>query len=211
MSKRLIMKKIISGIQQIGIGVENIQEAWAWYRKYFGMDICIFEEKAVAEYMLHYTEGTPRERHALLSINLQGGGGFEVWQHTGKKPQLPENKLILGDLGINICKMKTLDAEKAWKYFSDNNVKVLSDIVKSPNGVKHFFVEDPYSNIFQFVETDNVFVKDERVNGGTYGAVIGVSDIEKSFEVFRDILEYDEVVYDVTENFEDLKCLNGGD
>ena len=35
---------VISGIQQIGIGIPNVQEAFDWYRKHFGMDIKVFEE-----------------------------------------------------------------------------------------------------------------------------------------------------------------------
>ena len=39
---------VISGIQQIGIGIPNVQEAFDWYRKHFGMDIKVFEEAAEA-------------------------------------------------------------------------------------------------------------------------------------------------------------------
>jgi hypothetical protein len=34
----------INGIQQLGVGVEDIHEAWDWYRKYFSMDILIPKE-----------------------------------------------------------------------------------------------------------------------------------------------------------------------
>ncbi len=36
------MEKNICGIQQVGIGVKNAQEAWRWYRDVFGMDINVF-------------------------------------------------------------------------------------------------------------------------------------------------------------------------
>jgi catechol 2,3-dioxygenase-like lactoylglutathione lyase family enzyme len=49
------------------------------------------------------------------------------------------------------------------------------------------------------------------MTGGSYGAVIGVSDIEKSRVVYSDILGYDEVVYDITAVFPDLAGLPGGD
>ena len=42
------MDYIISGIQQVGIGVQNVYEAWAWYRRFFGVDVPIFDEEAVA-------------------------------------------------------------------------------------------------------------------------------------------------------------------
>ncbi|MDD2381143.1 MAG: VOC family protein, partial [Mariniphaga sp.] len=83
------MKGKINGIQQLGVGVENLQEAWKWYRKNFAMDIRMFEEEAVAELMLPHTGGQPRKRHAVLALNMRGGGGFEIWQHKGKKPEYP--------------------------------------------------------------------------------------------------------------------------
>ena len=42
------MEKIICGIQQMGIGVPNVDVIWEWYRKFFGMDIKVFEEAAPA-------------------------------------------------------------------------------------------------------------------------------------------------------------------
>ena len=79
---------LINGIQQIGIGVKNLGEAWKWYRKQFGMDCRIFEDEAEAKLMLPYTGGQPRSRHAVLALNLQSGGGFEIWQYKGRIPPL---------------------------------------------------------------------------------------------------------------------------
>ncbi len=58
-------RKKITGIQQIGIGVEDVHKAWKWYRRYFGMDIGVFEDEAIAELMLPYTNGKKRKRHAF--------------------------------------------------------------------------------------------------------------------------------------------------
>jgi len=38
--------KIISGIQQIGIGVSDVQAAFKWYRQNFGMSVPVFEENS---------------------------------------------------------------------------------------------------------------------------------------------------------------------
>ncbi|MDA3929944.1 MAG: VOC family protein, partial [Prolixibacteraceae bacterium] len=64
------MTKQINGIQQLGVGVENLQEGFKWYRENFGMDILVFDEKAIAELMLAHTEGQTRERHAILALNM---------------------------------------------------------------------------------------------------------------------------------------------
>lgn len=53
-------KYIISGIQQIGIGVENLYQAWKYYIEVFNMDIRILEDNKVAELMLPYTGSTLR-------------------------------------------------------------------------------------------------------------------------------------------------------
>jgi len=204
-------KKNITGIQQMGVGVADVHTAWKWYRQNFGMDIGVFEEEAVAELMLPYTEGKKRARHAVLAYNMQAGGGFEVWQHTGKTPEKPTFKVQLGDLGIYIAKLKAKDVQKAYAFMKSKELNLLSEVVQSPNGKPHFFVKDPFGNIFQVVENEYVFEETNAVNGGVLGGVIGVSNIDKSLEVYQDILEYDVVVYDETGVFEDLKSLPGGD
>lgn len=201
---------VISGIQQMGVGVKNLHEAWEWYRRFFGMDVPIFEEEAEASLMLPYTGGKPRSRHAVLAMNLQSGGGFEIWQYMGRQPKDPGKEILAGDLGIYACKMKVKNVDEALKHFKEIKATILGDPVEDPFGRKTFFIKDPYNNVFQFVEANDWFLNEKKVNGGSYGAVIGVSDIEKSMVVYSDILGYDKVVYDKTGSFEDLNCLPGG-
>lgn len=201
----------IVGIQQIGIGVEDLYSAYAWYRKNFGMDIEIFDEKAIAEFMLHYTEGQPRERHAVLALNMHGGGGFEVWQHTGKKPEPPGFEMKVGDIGINICKLKTRNIRNSFRDLYRKKVKISGTVLDAPNGKGSFFAYDPWGNIFQVVEESSFFSKGKSKNGGVFGAVIGVSDIDKSLKVYQELLNYNEIVYDESGTFDDLPNLPGGD
>jgi catechol 2,3-dioxygenase-like lactoylglutathione lyase family enzyme len=205
------MKKYnICGIQQIGIGVKNVEEAWKWYISHFGMDCRIFEDEAEAKLMLPYTGGEPRSRHAVLAINLQSGGGFEIWQYKGREPLMIKEEIRLGDLGIIACKMKVKDINSVYALFKSDSVNVLNEPAAGPGGEKTFFVRDPYGNIFQMVTGDAWFMNENKETGGTYGAVIGVSDIERSRKVYSDILGYDTVVYDKTGDFPDLACLPGG-
>ena len=84
------MAYLISGIQQIGVGVENFTQAWKWYAEMFHMDVRVLEDDTVAERMLRYTGGKPQKRHACIAMNLQGGEylismsctGFEQGEHT---------------------------------------------------------------------------------------------------------------------------------
>ena len=200
---------IVSGIQQVGIGVHDLKEAWEWYIRVFGMDCRIFEEEAEAKLMLPYTGGQPRSRHAVLALNLQSGGGFEVWQYKGRKPEYRDRETKLGDLGIFACKMKVRNAEKAWKHFLDTGVDVLGMPAVDPSGRKSFYVRDPFGNIFHIVEATDWFMNLKKISGGSYGAIIGVTDIDRALKVYSDILGYDKVVYDVTGTFDDLAPLAG--
>jgi catechol 2,3-dioxygenase-like lactoylglutathione lyase family enzyme len=202
---------VICGIQQVGIGVTNVETAWAWYRKSFGMDCPIFEETAEAKLMLPYTGGKPMLRHAVLAFNLQSGGGFEIWQHKGRIPVEVSGEIKAGNLGIFACKIKVKSIEKALSHFVKENIPVLAEPSPDPSGKPTLFLKDPFGNIFQMVESDNWFMNEKKPTGGAYGVIIGVTDIEKARLLYSDILGYDEVVYDSTAVFNDLKNVPGGD
>jgi catechol 2,3-dioxygenase-like lactoylglutathione lyase family enzyme len=201
----------INGIQQLGVGVENLQQAWRWYREHFAMDIRMFEDEAVAELMLPHTEGKPRPRHAVLALNMRGGGGFEIWQHKGKKPEPAGFEIQLGDLGINIGKLKTDNIQKAFQRFSNSGLNILGQISQDPVGSEHFYIKDPYENLWEVKHEREVFRREKSVNGGVLGAVIGVKNMDDSIRVYQDILQYDRVVYDETGGFSDFSGLPGGE
>ncbi|MFV0520995.1 MAG: VOC family protein [Mangrovibacterium sp.] len=204
-------KKNIIGIQQVGIGVNDVKQAWKWYRKAFGMDINIFEDTAVAKLMKHYTNGKECERYAALAMNLEGGGGFEIWEHTGFKAQAPKFDVRLGDTGIFIVKMKCRDVAMAYQYHEQMGCQLLSGIEKDPSGTAHYYLKDPYNNIFEVIHDTSHYKKQKSVTGGVLGVVVGVSDIDKALEVYAGILEYDVVEYDKNDFFDDFSGLPGGE
>jgi catechol 2,3-dioxygenase-like lactoylglutathione lyase family enzyme len=203
-------EKRITGIQQIGIGVANLKEAWRWYRNHFGMDVRVFEDDAVAELMLPYTGGQPRKRHAALAVNIQGGGGFEIWQYKGRVPEAPAFHVQTGDLGIFAAKVKSKNVRNSYKELQENGAEILGEISMAPDGKEHFFVRDPFNNIFEVCEGNSWFHDDRKHGGGTYGAIIGVSNIERARKVYTGILGYDKVEYDETGEFGDFYHLPGG-
>lgn len=202
---------VISGIQQVGIGVVNLGEAWKWYISNFGMDCRIFEDDSEARLMLKYTGGEPRRRHAVLALNLQSGGGFEIWQHKGREPQRISREIMVGDLGIIACKMKTRNVPAALRDLRNKGIDVPAEAMPDPSGKHTFFMKDPFGNFFQVVEGADWFANENKITGGSYGVIIGVSDIDRSRTLYSDVLGYDEVVYDTTGTFADLAAIPGGD
>jgi catechol 2,3-dioxygenase-like lactoylglutathione lyase family enzyme len=205
-------KPLIAGIQQVGLGIACVHSTWRWYRENLGFDIPVFNEAAEAGLMLPYTGGRPRKRHAILALNLRGGGGLEIWQYTERQPLAPEFQPQLGDLGIFILKLKSSDVPATHRLMKESGNGILGEITANPAGQQHFFMNDPHGNLIEIVEGNSWFTKkSKRTTGGVYGCVIGVSDIDKSLPFYQQILGCDTVVFDEKNTFGDLACLPGGD
>jgi catechol 2,3-dioxygenase-like lactoylglutathione lyase family enzyme len=205
-------KYTISGIQQIGIGVVDFKSALKYYINTFNMDVKILEDDTVAELMLPYTGNNPQKRHAGIVINMQGGSGFEVWQYSERKPQKAGFEIQTGDLGILAAKMKSRNVKQTYQELSIKpDVKILGGLSRYIDGTDTFYVEDVFNNIFQIVHDESVFRDEHRSSGGPVGAIIGVTDINRSLPLYLEILGYDKIVADVTGVFNDLARLKSGD
>ncbi len=202
---------IISGIQQVGIGVKDAEQAWTWYRKNFSMDIPVFKSADVADLMLPYTGGKPQERYAILALNIAGGGGFEIWQYTQRTPESAKFNIQLGDLGIFSAKIKCRNVAEMYAYAKQNNLNIITELAKDPSGKSHFYLKDPYGNLFEMVEESTWFKSRKDLTGGIAGCTIGVSNMKKSMDFYRDVLGYDVVVYDKKGSFADYNGIEGGD
>ena len=205
------MDNPISGIQQIGVGVKDCSAAWAWYRQWFGLDTPVFDDEAEAGLMTRYTGDVAQKRRAVLALNMQGGGGFEIWQYTTRDPQPPAFDLTVGDYGIFAGKIKCRDVGATYKSFKEAGLNVSEAMSNDPAGNPGFFVYDPYGNLFHVVSGNGWFSDYNLQTGGLYGAIIGVSDIDRSMKIYADVLGYSEVVFDETGAFDDLKGLHGGE
>jgi len=201
---------INSGIQQAGVGVQNVEEAFAWYSRVLGFDIPIIDDVGMAEKMLPYTGGKPQGRHAVLAINLGGGGGLEIWQYTSRKPKAPDFAPQTGDLGFNAVKLGAPDINKAYAELAARGVETLGEPAEGLPGARSFHIRDPFGNIFRIEENSEVFAKTKAVNTGVRGVVAGVSDMDASAAFYRDFLGYDQTVFDGRGVFGDLAALPGG-
>jgi len=206
------MQKIICGVQQVGIGVPNVSEIWTWYRKFFGMDVKIFEDEAQAPLMTQYTGNVVQTRTATLALSMEGGGGFEIWQYKSRKTEKANFEIQLGDYGLYACLIKSKNVEDSYKYFKDQGAELISNIVTRPNGKKTFMVKDPNGNIFSIVDGRSWFKNTKHLSrcGGVAGTIIGVSDIDTTLNLYKNVLDYETIEYDVEGVFEDLAHLPSG-
>ncbi len=203
------MKQNILGIQQVGVGIPDVQKAWAYYRKNFGFDVPIFQESAEAKLMTPYTGGEVHSRSAVLAINLQGGAGLEIWQFTSRKTAPPAFEIHVGDLGIFIAKVKSKNVEAS--YAALQGTPGLSPLMKDPAGNPVFYMSDPWGSWFQVVQGRDWFRNEKGYHsGGVCGASIGVADMDRSIKFYGELLGFDKIEYDKTGVFDDLQTLRGG-
>ncbi len=203
-------KKLIYGIQQIGIGTDDANETFKWYSEKLGSSVVVFEDTNEATFMAPYMGGNSHKKHAILAMNPMGGSGYELWQYLDRTPQKPETPSCLGDFGINCVTVKTVDAQRSLENLQNKGVSILSSINTEPDGKRSFYVEDKHQNAIKIKEFDSFYSKKGNSTGGPFGCVIGVSDMEKSLKFYMDILEYDKVIYDKTGVFSDLSELKEG-
>ena len=201
---------LISGIQQIGVGTEDFRKSWNWYIDMFGIDVKILEDDTVAERMLPYTGGKPHKRHACIAVNLQGGGGFEIWQYSQRRPVPCPFDVAAGDLGVFAAKLNCRDVEAFHKEISAK-WKDCTEPETLPDGTPCFYVKDLYGNWFQIVSNKDVFIDCDRLTGGMAGAVIGVTDMERSMRFYTEVLGYTILKSDTTGKFSENPSLPQSD
>lgn len=204
------MERFIHGIQQVGIGVADADMAFKWYCKVLGIDILVFKDKARAKLMQRYTGNVAKMRYAILAMNLQGGGGFEIWQYTEKKPAAAAFEIALGDLGIFATKIRCKDITATYNFYKTEGVNILTVPDVNPENKKHFYIKDPWNNIFEIIEDDYWFTNENKLTGAVSGVVIGVSDMEASINFYSNVLDFNVLVSDTASVYKDLAGLQGG-
>jgi len=200
------MPQVITGIQQVGIGVSDIDSCWKWYRNAFKTDVPVFDDVAEAALMTKYTGDSVQTRRAVLALNMNGGGGFEIWQFKSRTPEHCSFDHNLGDLGINAVKIKCRDVEETFNRLNScDDISVTKPTV-SPNGELTFFVTDHHGNQFHMVRGDSWFKEQNGVDcGGVCGAIIGVSDIDAVLPLYRKAFGFHETVFDESGTFDGLQ------
>ena len=202
---------VITGIQQIGVGVVNADVAFEWYKAHFGATVQLFADAAVADKMRPYTSGEARERYAVLALNMRGGGGFEIWQYTQRTPQAPAFTPEIGDLGFLAGKLKCADAHVARHFLERRGADLVGEVSTRPDHRASFWVRDLYGNPYEVVESPIHFVNKRHPLGGAYGMIVGCSDLGASRRFYADVLGFDQVVFETEESSSGLRAMPGGE
>ena len=77
-------------------------------------------------------------------------------------------------------------------------------MIGGPGNTASFWVMDPWGNRCKVMEDSSWFNLKELPMGGVQGAVIGVSNMAESLQLYKDVLGATEVIYDQTGLFHDI-------
>ncbi len=198
---------LIAGVQQVGVGVNDADKAFKWFRQTLGINAKIFDDKAEAKLMVQYTGNEVHARRAILALNMNGGGGTEIWQFTSRESVKSNEVIKWGDLGINAVKIKSNNVKQSYQTIISTNK---TECGTAPDGTSNFLVFDDDRNAFQIVNDTSWFKKKSYMQGGVCGAVIGVSNMDESIKFYQKGFGLSEVVYDVTGTFDDLGLSSAG-
>lgn len=204
------MFKRINGLQHIGVAVSNMDASLPFYRKFFGLNIPFFDSVAEAPLMRYYCNGDTITKRASMIMNLQGGCAIEVISPTSFQAKGAAFAWGVGDLGICITQVKCKDIQASYAFCKSNGAPGLSEMEMDPIGRPTFYMKDLDGNMWQFLQGSQWYTTNSHHSGGVIGCSTGVSDMEKSFKLYKEILGFDEVIYDVTGTFEDWKNLHEG-
>lgn len=183
----------IGGIQQVGVGVPDLNHGWQWYRSKLGFGLPIFRDRGMATLMQRYTGGKVEEREATLAINLVGGGGLEIWQYINRIPRRP-GPSIPGSPGIYGVRLKCASISQAYDYAQ--RTLQCSTLFTLPNGQLAFALCDHLNNLYLVIEQTDMLQRRAHPIGGVCGAIIGCSNIERALPIYSGLLGYDRVIYD---------------
>ncbi|MEQ8472714.1 MAG: VOC family protein [Marinoscillum sp.] len=168
-------ERLLYGIQQVGIGVTNILEAEKWYVRVLAANIKILEDRNPASHMAPYMGGDTRAKIAVILLNEHGGGGFELWQHTGRKPLIKKTPIVEGDLGINYIILHSSDINRTRQHLAKYQVPVTSH-----SGELRF--KDPFGNQIHVKSIDS---QHNFLFSGVKGCALGVRDLQASVEFYQ--------------------------
>lgn len=198
---------LISGVQQVGVGIRDADKSFKWFRQTLGINAKIFDDKAEAKLMINYTGNEVHSRRAILAMNMNGGGGTEIWQFTSRKSAEAAQLVKWGDLGINAVKIKSNNVIQSYTQIVSNNK---TELATAPDGNANFLVFDDDKNAYQIVHDTSWFKSKTYMQGGVCGAVIGVSNMDASIKFYREAFGINELVYDVNGTFDDLGKASAG-
>jgi len=142
-------------------------------------------------------------------LSVEGGAFLQFIEAENSKLEVIEPDL--SQIGIIGVKINTRKIDLNFFLRRREDMTTQDNIWIKPIKKKHFHVFSE-NLLFQIIDApNNFFASFKKQNSGIGGAIIGVSDIDKSFDFYSNILGYKKVIFKGDGVFSDFKNIKGGE
>ncbi len=191
---------MINSFQHIGLGVYNIKKTYDFYKKLFGFKVKLNDLTVTPEEM-EPVIGSLETMHMLMAMNIKGGGLLEFIEHKSSPIRPFPKQVGYGDYGILEIGFGVRSIDAIINNMQMQGVEFLMPIceIELTNGRVwlYTYLKDPNGILIQLVEDlhqgESISTKPEI--HGIIHVGIGVSNMEKSEEFYKDVLGFDLSLY----------------
>jgi catechol 2,3-dioxygenase-like lactoylglutathione lyase family enzyme len=203
----------IGGVHHVGIGVRNMEIMKNFYRDVLGFS-SVFGVLPEEDHMpIHALTRTSRAVHSATLMNQEiGGVSVSLFHMVDPVPRPIRRDFRYGDIGVAKITLAVSDVDKFYEELKSTlSFCSIPGVVELPGwGNYHFFYcKDPEGNLIEFISGKQV--PEGKRFGGACWAGVGVTDLERSKEFYRERLGFDKVEINDHEKFSGLVDeLSGG-
>ncbi len=201
---------MITAFQHVGMGVHDTDRTYEFYRKLMGFRVKLSDQTSYLEEMGPII-GAVVEMRALMAMNARGGAAIELIEHTSTRPMEPPEPVEWGDIGYLELGLKAFNLDQLYLDLKRKGVDFLTPVrsleLSGGGRERYAYLRDPDGLLLQLVEEGG---GKRPAVGGVRHVAIGVSDMEKAREFYRDVLGYGDVLQEFKGRIPELDEVTGG-
>jgi len=202
---------MITAFQHVGMGVRDIEHTYGFYRDLMGFRVELSDQ---TEYQVDMAPivGDLVEMRVMMAANVAGGAAIELVQHTSTEPKEPEEPVQWGDIGYLELGLKVYHLDDVYLDLKRKGVECITPVLSmdlSSGGTERYaYVRDPDGLLIQLVEVPSR--KRASAVGGARHVAIGVSDMGKARDFYREVLGFTDLIHHFEGRVPELDDVTGG-
>ena len=201
---------MITAFQHVGMGVHDTDRTYQFYRKLMGFRIKLSDQTSYMEEMAPII-GALVEMRALMAMNVGGGAAIELIEHTSTRPQEPPHPVQWGDIGYMELGLKAFKLDQLYLDLKSKGVEFLTPVrsmdLSTGGRERYAYLRDPDGLLLQLVEVEG---GKRPAVGGVRHVALGVADMGKTRDFYRDVLGFGEVMHEFEGRIQEMDAVTGG-